>query len=231
MDPEGHSEQSRLVVSQADDGKHVLAPSSGNPTAPWWLQKRTWLGFWFSCFVVLAVVLACAVQSMNNMVASNQAVSSTLSLLSASVAPQGQAASSLPFMRFCSPFDDPAECAALVDLATTFNYSYWTLDWPVMGGAWLTTQSYCTWKGVTCGGPGMKVIALDMNFNLMSGPVPTSVGNTAFHYGAVIPMSLQNLKSLAKFSIGIGGSPVRVWGLGFHLLRKGRKESAVPTSV
>ena len=58
-------------------------------------------------------------------------------------------------------------------------------------------------RGSGIGGPGMKVIALDMNFNLMSGPVPTSVGNTAFHYGAVIPMSLQNLKSLAKFSIGM----------------------------
>lgn len=75
--------------------------------------------------------------------------------------------------RFCSPLDDAAQCRALVDFAAAAGHGTWELQYrpasnfpPVLvsttGAAWLTPRSYCTWLGVTCGGPdGRDVTRLE----------------------------------------------------------------------
>ena len=50
---------------------------------------------------------------------------------------------------YCASTDDPAQCAALVDLWQGTNGDKW-----VRNTGWLRGSSYCGWYGVTCLGTG-----------------------------------------------------------------------------
>jgi hypothetical protein len=83
--------------------------------------------------------------------------------------------------------DDPVQRAALVALYEATDGDNWDYS-----AGWLSTTSYCTWHGITCG-TGHDVEDLSLFFNEMSGSIPAELGNLA------------NLQTLNLFSNGLSG--------------------------
>lgn len=91
-----------------------------------------------------------------------------------------------------------AECAALVALYNSTNGS----DWADNSG-WLTTNTPCSWTGITC--TGDHIIDITLSYNQLTGPLPPALGNLSHlrvaQLGAnqlhgPIPAELGNLSEL-----------------------------------
>jgi len=113
----------------------------------------------------------------------------------------------------CASTDDPAQCAALVDLYTATNGHKWTYN-----TGWLNGSSYCDWNwdcgigpkcGVTCDDSG-NVAILQLLGNGLTGTIPASLGNLKrlttmrLSYNKLtgtIPDSLGNLKGLQLLTL------------------------------
>jgi hypothetical protein len=100
--------------------------------------------------------------------------------------------------------DDPAEAAALADLARAANASGWvhSSGW-TDPAATTKSRSICEWFGVTCGAPGSgpdegRVIAIDLSSNNLNGSIPASIGALSrlqtFHINGHRPDSYMGCK-------------------------------------
>lgn len=102
-----------------------------------------------------------------------------------------------------SPLD--LERSALIELGEATNVKTW-----VRNGNWLSNKSVCDWDLVGCDGDG-RVKLLTLDFNNLTGGLPTSLGNLArlqdldLEFNAltgVVPSSLGGLKSLVQLGLG-----------------------------
>ena len=90
--------------------------------------------------------------------------------------------------QFCGPLDDPVQCQALVSFAQSLRYSTWyngLTSFKIRGTDWLTTNSYCTWVGVQCGGAnGGDVVGIELAvYGGAAGQISPSLANlTALQY-------------------------------------------------
>ena len=91
--------------------------------------------------------------------------------------------------QFCGALDDPVQCQALVSFAQSLSYSTWYTNGltsvKIRGTDWLTTNSYCTWVGVQCGGAsGGDVVGIELAvYGGAAGQISPSLANlTALQY-------------------------------------------------
>lgn len=71
--------------------------------------------------------------------------------------------------QICARSDDPNDCAALKDFATSLNYKGWAAP-----SGWMTSSSVCKWYGIKCAGG--RVIDVSLKANKLKGVWPSSIG-------------------------------------------------------
>eukprot|EP00899_Mesostigma_viride_P016624 jgi/Mesvir1/24963/Mv16933-RA.1 len=99
-----------------------------------------------------------------------------------------------PTDRPCAPSDDPLDCQALSLLAREWSFDRWRNS-----SGWLSSNSYCTWAGVTCSPTGRvsglslpnqgltgvlssslyllsELSDLNLSHNLLTGSIPPEIG-------------------------------------------------------
>ena len=121
---------------------------------------------------------------------------------------------SWPFTpQFCSPVDDPTQCNALTWFARTTLYKQTVALPQVMG------STYCSWPGITCGGPRSGdvvqfTIAGSFNRGFVQGSIPYQIGDLTglsvlkLPYnalGGTIPPELGRLLRLASLDLSGNG--------------------------
>ena len=121
---------------------------------------------------------------------------------------------SWPFApQFCSPVDDPTQCNALTWFARTTLYKQ-TIALPQVMGS-----TYCSWPGITCGGPRSGdvvqfTIAGSFNRGFVQGSIPYQIGDLTglsvlkLPYnalGGTIPPELGRLLRLASLDLSGNG--------------------------
>lgn len=71
--------------------------------------------------------------------------------------------------QICAKSDNPSDCSALKDFATSLNYKGWASS-----SGWMTASSVCKWFGVKCSGG--RVTEISLKANKLKGVWPAAIG-------------------------------------------------------